>query len=294
MKRGQWLKAAILTLAVVLLFFSLYSTWLESFPNNDSKFNFSTFLRNYAINFGPEAAGIALTVLILDFLNERRNEQQLEAQLKSQLMKEMQSRHNLTALTAVEKLRVNGWLEDGTLEGINLFSANLETANLWKANLSSTNFRSTRLNKSSIRYANLQNAKNLTTEQLVNVLALRGARMPDVKIYDVSFNLTGDIEQARQQGYDPQNPSSLSDYLRITEVDYLLGQQWAFNHLISLRNSLDSSKIQNGSEEIQIAKLANKHSFDRITVLVAGGIIALISSTITLLVHKFRDKDNLQ
>lgn len=257
------------------------------------------FWREYAINFGPEAAGIALTVLILDLLNERRSEHVLESQMKEQLIREMRSRHNDTALSAVEKLRVHGWIEDGTLKGVDLSGARLQTANLYRANLQGVNFGKTQLQKSSLRYANFTNAKNLSNEQLVQAYALMRAIMPDGNLYDGRFNLPRDIEHANQNGFDASDSQSMAEYLRISHKEYLEGQQWAKNNLENLRNSLISSNLPDENNDLEndellasqlyIEEVVKKPHYDKNDMMFFGLIVAVASSAITIIGQKIRN-----
>jgi uncharacterized protein YjbI with pentapeptide repeats len=139
-----------------------------------------------------------------------------------QIIHELRSPDNKRALQAVEKLRVRGQLEDGTLAGINLRFVHLEGADLYKADLRRVDFgmadlrwadlslaklgeaRLTRANlykadfsRANLRganlfKANLQEARNLTDEQLAQAYRLWGAIMPDGSRYDGRFNLLGD------------------------------------------------------------------------------------------------------
>lgn len=290
MKRSQVLKVTIILVAVSLLIFSLYSTWLEFGIRLSWEFPIGSFLREYAINFGPEAAGIALTVLILDFLNERRSEHHIEAQLKEQLVQESKSRNNFTAINAIEKLRVYGWLEDGTLSGVNFFGANLQDINFWQADLSQSNFRSVNLSNSSLRFADLSGSKNLTDEQLIKTLALRAAKMPTGGLYDGRYNLSGDIEQAKQQGFDPNVAESMSEYLQIPIGEYLAGQEWAVENLPTIRGSIateltDDKPIQKFERSDKNQATSERLNNARNVILVSG-IIALIFSVLVSQLNK--------
>jgi uncharacterized protein YjbI with pentapeptide repeats len=87
-------------------------------------------------NFGEGFIGIAITVLIIDFLNMRRE----ETELKKQLIRDLGSENNLFTLRAIRELRAHGhkktnWLNDGTLHFSNLLGANLSDAPLEGASL---------------------------------------------------------------------------------------------------------------------------------------------------------------
>ena len=126
-----------------------------------------------------------------------------------QLIRKLRSPENKKVLLAVEAMRVRGWLEDGSLEGIPLCHAHLEGADLFKADLTKvdfhqanlagvnlsmailTNTKFVRANLKGVNFsnaivegadllkANLQAARNLTEEQLATTKRLYGAIMPD-------------------------------------------------------------------------------------------------------------------
>ena len=118
------------------------------------------------------------------------------------------------ALQAIEELRNQGWLTDGSLHGVGLCRAFLQDANLedadlccaglhqadleW-ANLSGANLRAAKLSLSNLSGANMKDAKldnadfykanlrgvqNLTDGQLYKASRLCGAIMPDGARYD--------------------------------------------------------------------------------------------------------------
>jgi uncharacterized protein YjbI with pentapeptide repeats len=90
----------------------------------------------FASNLSAELGGIALTILLIDHLISRRE----LLQHKRQLSRQMSSRDNGTALSAVEELRASGWLTDGSLAGAYLRWANLQHSDLRKANLERIDF----------------------------------------------------------------------------------------------------------------------------------------------------------
>lgn len=121
-------------------------------------------------NLGSEMASIALTILIIDRLNQRREQRQH----KRRLIREMGSRDSSTALRAVDELRASGWLTDGSLVHADLKYANLEdaildgadlrSAYLTFANLRRADLRSARLEQAILRQADLQEALLLNAD----------------------------------------------------------------------------------------------------------------------------------
>lgn len=117
-------------------------------------------------NVATECVSIAVTVIIIDWLYERRDTQRE----KERLVREMRNRDNNLAIHAVEELRANGWLDGGLLVGKHLWDANLEganlvgvdmhriylnRANLQGANLDKADLEAARLDKANLRGAHL-------------------------------------------------------------------------------------------------------------------------------------------
>lgn len=106
-------------------------------------------------NLVAELGSIAVTILIIDALNDKR----FKEELKQRLIREMGSNNNADALRAVRELRAHGWLEDGSLNGANLEKSNLENADLTKANLKKANLKYANLRGANLTLANFEWAK---------------------------------------------------------------------------------------------------------------------------------------
>lgn len=120
-------------------------------------------------NFGAEFIGIAVTVLVIDFLNQLRQEQEL----KRQLIRDMGSEVNIFTMRAIRELKAHGeqpggWLKDGTLHNAMLLGANLSSAPLESADLSGVDLTGAilheafladaQLNRAILRFADLSDA----------------------------------------------------------------------------------------------------------------------------------------
>jgi hypothetical protein len=152
-------------------------------------------------NISTELASIAITVLIIDYLVQKRD----EAREKRDLILQMGSPDNAFAIEAVRKLRARGWGfgTDKSLERVNLQAADLEGADqetirlegskLWGANLRAANLKDARLEGTDLECANLENTNlwganleganlekaRVTAEQLSKAKSLTGTRLPD-------------------------------------------------------------------------------------------------------------------
>jgi hypothetical protein len=145
-----------------------------------------TFLDFYT-NVGTELASIAITILIIDRLNERR----LDEQQKEELVLQMGSPDNSFAIEAVRMLTAQGWLEGKTLKKAHLSRANLEGANLQKVNLEDArlplaNLRKVKFNNANLKRAYMQGA-NLDHVNLSGA-NLEGANLNDTNLIDAKFD----------------------------------------------------------------------------------------------------------
>lgn len=183
--------------------------------------NWRTLLPEFLENLGPELVGIGITVLVIDTANQRRDKQAEIRLDKKRLVREMSSPDNATALRAVQELKDNGWLYDGSLarkrfhymraivpedinkpSGANLrranlssadlrsvefFDANLQGADLSRAILQGANLEGAYLEEATLVEANLENA-NLNSANMENAglihANLRGANLWGANLQD--------------------------------------------------------------------------------------------------------------
>jgi uncharacterized protein YjbI with pentapeptide repeats len=171
-----------------------------------------------------------------------------------ELIQKLRSTDNKRVLQAVEELRVRGWLEDGSLaniplchvhlQGADLLSAklvnidfhqadlsnvDLSNADLTRSKLNRTNLKGANLSKAKLAdvdmfKANLEDARNLTDEQLSQAKRLYGATMPNGKVYDGRYNLAGDLEFARWGRVNVDDPQAMANFLGVSLEVYIQGQ----------------------------------------------------------------------
>ncbi|HRX00363.1 MAG TPA: pentapeptide repeat-containing protein [Cyclobacteriaceae bacterium] len=166
---------------------------------------------DFYANIAAEAISIAITVLIIERLYERRSKTEAEKTEKERLILQMGSPDNGFAVEAVRQLRQRGWLSDGSLEGVDLTGANLRKAMLsgavltWAdltavdlvdadlsdADLYETHLRGTRLHKANLMSANLSGA--ILWNTYLEEADLTGADMRAAKFFEAfidKVNLT--------------------------------------------------------------------------------------------------------
>ena len=88
------------------------------------EFDLKTMLGDFYANLATDMLSIAIAVLVIDWLTQRR----LTKEAKQELILQIGSTHPDVADEAVRKLRARGWLTDGTLKGAILRQAHLQDA----------------------------------------------------------------------------------------------------------------------------------------------------------------------
>lgn len=180
-----------------------------------------SFFGDFYTNISTDLVSIAVTVLIIDTLNQRR----ADIERKRRRIREMRSPDNGIALAALNELRDEGWTEDGSLRDAYLLAANLEGAFLrdvdlsgaWlrDANLRRAYMRDTNLTKATLIGADLSGVRELTPAQLRQASALLGATLPDGSRYDGCLHLSGDKEIAQSRGYDLTQLEEMARFYRV-------------------------------------------------------------------------------
>lgn len=221
--------------AIILLALALLSIVLGSINQYGNDISLGSFIGDFYANAGTELVSIAITVLVIDALNERRATQQE----KDALILQMGSPINSVSREAIRKLRTRGWLKDGTLRGASLSWANLQNAFLSDANMADMTFYRTKLHGAHLQWSNLQGAKGLTDEQLVYLHNLRGATMPDGHIYDGRYKLKRDLTWMQHSNVDVNDAEAAANFYGVSLEAYLNGQKWAEENLIVLRQKVD-------------------------------------------------------
>jgi uncharacterized protein YjbI with pentapeptide repeats len=174
---------------------------------------------------------------------------------KIELINKLQGLDHKSVLKAVEELRANGFLSDGSLRGIALCQAILEGADLTNAdlryvdlhqaslddaNLTNAKLQAAKLNRASLRGANLKGANftnadlykvnlrgaiNVTEVQLASLNELFGSIMPNGSVYNGRFNLFGDLARAEWAKVKIDDPKSMAEFYGVAVEEFLEGQK---------------------------------------------------------------------
>ncbi len=179
-------------------------------------------INDFYANIATELVSIAVTVLVIDQLDEWRADEHMRAFL----IREMSSHDNGTRIRAIEEARAHGWLWDGSLCETNLQGANFQDIDLTDTNAEVVNLADPREENTDVnllRGANLQFA-NLVCANLKNA-NLQGANLQQANLQGANLqqaNLSGamiegaNLEFANLQG-------ATVNALDLTKAKSLLG-----------------------------------------------------------------------
>lgn len=174
-------------------------------------------------NLSSELIGAVLLYFILEKIIHKT--EQIN-QLKDKLLIQMESSDNSTARDAINQLKKEKWLQDGSLNGRFFNGANLQEAFLTNADLKNVGFYR----------CDLTNA-HIYLSQLINLSDLRMTTMPDGNLYDGRFKLIGDLDWARIK-YDVDGSDvSFAKYYGVSLSEYQAGQRWADENLTTIKES---------------------------------------------------------
>ncbi len=147
----------------------------------------------------------------------------------------------LTRVTLDEAMLVRTILNGADLEGASLVNADLSHADLAGSKLREADLRDADLGGANLQNADLLDADPFGSDmhdvnllgakigdnQLVWAHALVGATLPDGSRYDGRYNLAGDLDNARAQGIELDDPEQMAAYYDIEVARYEAGQRWA-------------------------------------------------------------------
>lgn len=191
-------------------------------------------------NFSTEMMGAFVTFILFELVIEarRRREEKQEAieEKKKNLIIQLRSQDNATAIAAVEQLKVNNWIEDGSLQSAILYEANLQgtsmtLANLRGAYLSNVNLQDANLGHSNLEGTKLNNANLKRAELLVSNLQyadlehtnlqranLFSARLQNANLFKVDMEWAF-LSEAKMQGANLANANLRNAELENTIFD---------------------------------------------------------------------------
>lgn len=156
--KRHWANLVRGLLVVAFVLMAIWAISLQHFTLVLGQSEMMLWLTTALVSVGPELAGIAIGVVSIDLLNERRQREEH----KRQLIRELASPHNEIAVTAARELREEGWLTKGAelrernLSGANLAGCNLSEAKLEEVNLQGADLGGANLYRATLRRAMLE------------------------------------------------------------------------------------------------------------------------------------------
>ncbi|NKQ35727.1 MAG: pentapeptide repeat-containing protein [Chloroflexi bacterium] len=193
-----------------------------SYQAENPVFRLDGLLRQSYTNIAWEFVSIAFTILIIDRIYQAQDARRE----KTQTIQQLRSTDPDIVHEAAEKLRLEGWLADGSLRQANLGQADLrrmqwQNADLRAANLTQANLQHIDLTQADLRDAVLEGADlrcavlkdaQISEAQLAQASRLTHAIMPDGRMYDGRFHLPQDLQDAASAGFNTNDPISLARF----------------------------------------------------------------------------------
>jgi uncharacterized protein YjbI with pentapeptide repeats len=139
----RWPSIAATTLLVLALIVGV----LGQVVHERGQLSFTSSVDAFYANLATELVGLAISVLIFDRLADRR----LRLQQRGRATRQLRSTDPRFAADALEELRVEGWLFDGSLNAAQLQRSQLYDADMKRARLTRADFSGASLGRSSFR-----------------------------------------------------------------------------------------------------------------------------------------------
>jgi hypothetical protein len=115
-------------------------------------------------------------------------------------------------------------LTKADLQGAHLYGSDLREADLRHANLRDAILVTKEDEGSWYPEEKLEDADLLIDQKLALVSKLCGATMPNGERYNGRFNLSGDIEEAKEADIDISDPEAMADWYGVSVAEYCRGQ----------------------------------------------------------------------
>ncbi len=174
---------------IVLVIMSL-TIGIFGFTATHDGFDPQEFLREFYANISSELGSVAITVLIIDRLNQRRQKEEE----KARLIRQMGNKVNGIALQAVEDLRALNALKDGSLANANLEESNLQGVRLGRVDLRGARMDFSNLSGGHLFFANMERADMSGVNFSGAVLTGANLRFADLVAADLRGTLLSEAD----------------------------------------------------------------------------------------------------
>jgi uncharacterized protein YjbI with pentapeptide repeats len=181
--------------------------------DNDEGGWFTEFLQGIS----TEMVGAVITTLLFGIIMLIFQQYQATQKRQGELFLQMGSPVNVFAVEAARLISAEGWLYDGSMQGINLSESNLRSADLERADLHNVDFTSANLQSANLSHVNLQDTRLVNAilkEANLNDADLQNSRLfqanleaanlsqADLSVADLSFAILLNIDLRRAQLQD--------------------------------------------------------------------------------------------
>lgn len=140
--------------------------------------NFAQWAESWLQNFSAEAAGaVAAFIFVTVIIDNRRRKQRLILDIRNSA--------NDSARCAVDEMRGEGWLGDGSLQGLNLARAQLHGANLANADLRRSDLHDSNMTEVNLSRASLEGAQMMRAN--LTQAVLEGATLHRAKLENANL-----------------------------------------------------------------------------------------------------------
>ncbi len=102
--------------------------------------------------------------------------------------------------------------------GAMLDNSTLYMTGFWGCRLEGVDFSDADTTQTDFIFADLTRAR-ITKKQLQLAYRLQGARLPNGEMYNGSFNLSGDVADAKAMGIDITDPIAMTNFYAMTEKE---------------------------------------------------------------------------
>ena len=175
---------AIKTTGVIILILGVGLGFLYLYPPT---WWLGGVINSFYTNLSTELISIAITILLINYLYEKKEEKNT----KRRLIRELGSEDKGFSSRAVKELCEKKWLYDGSVNGCDLSNANLSGLNLSKAKLKNVNLTDANLTGTIFKDADLSGAI-IKDALLVNAnlakCKLEGVKMINCNLYKANLN----------------------------------------------------------------------------------------------------------
>lgn len=220
----------IKTIGIIFLIISISIVFLHKYPKD---WKFSSLINEFYANISSELFSISITILLIDYLYERKS----KINSKQRLLRELGSEDRGFTSRALKELKETGALEDGSLVGLDLKGANLSNLDFSNANLKNVNFENAILEGCTFSNCDLTNTNFISTN-------LKGAIIENANFENTVLS-KANLYSARLSKSKINNCDFLNANLQVSELIEVEINNCKLEGVNLTQANLTRSKIKN-------------------------------------------------